>query len=182
MSRCTYMPFSILILLSVLLALFSFSENIHAAQQENPGFDDGAPDAFCLSVSNENGVAALQKTLWGNERFILRHRHSVHRSLVVEYLGPGPDGTIRILEGRYDDYGAGLPQRAEKGQQLEFTGGRARIFPASAPLRRIEVRVGREAEHTVIHRAREYPLAGLIPPGMTAVFTITGDVCPREYP
>jgi len=141
-----------------------------------------APDRHCLSVSGEDGRTVLQKGLAEHERFILRHRHSVHRSLVVEYLGPAPDGTIVILEGRYADYGAGLPQKAERGQRLEFDGGAARLFPAPLPRQRIEVRVGREAEHTVIHRDREYPLAGLIPPGMTAVFTINEGVCPREYP
>lgn len=182
MSGRTYIPFAALLLLSMLVALFYLPENMHAAHQADSGADGGATDAFCLSVSDAAGEAVLQKPLAEHERFILRHRHSVHRSLVVEYLGPGPDGTIRILEGQYADYGAGLPQKAEKGQRLEFSGGKARLFPAPADLRRIEVRVGREAEHTVIHRDREYPLAGLIPPGMTAVFSISGAACPRAYP
>ena len=172
------------VLFGVCLACVLLPESMTWAERGNTDAATGdiVSEQHCLSVSGEDGGVVLQKGLAEHERFILRHRHSVHRSLVVEYLGPGPDGTISILEGRYADYGAGLPQKAEKGQTLEFEGGTARIIPVPVPRQRIEVRVGREAEHTVIHRDREYPLAGLLSPGMTAVFTINEGVCPREHP
>ena len=139
-------------------------------------------EANCLTVSRENGDIVFQKELTEGERFILRHRHSVHRTLVLEYLGAGPAGTISILEGHYADYGAGLPQKAEEGQRIEFTGGKARLITAPTHLPQIELRVGRVAEHTIILRDKEYALAEIIEPGMVAILKISEKVCPREYP
>lgn len=139
-------------------------------------------EANCLTVSKENGDVVLQQNLEPNERFVLRHRHSVHRSLVVEYLGAGPGGTIAIMEGEFADYGAGLPQKAEAGQSIEFNGGKARLIVAPARLSQIELRVGRVAEHTIIVRGREFALAERIEPGMVAILRISEKVCPHEYP
>ena len=136
----------------------------------------------CLTVSKEDGAIVFQAELAADERFILRHRHSVHHSLVLEYLGAGPSGTISILEGHYADYGAGLPQKAEGGQKIEFTGGKARLITAPTHLRQIELRVGRFAEHTIILQEKEIALAEMIEPGMVAILKISEKVCPREYP
>lgn len=136
----------------------------------------------CLEVTRENGEAVFMATLADDERFILRHRHSVHRSLVEEFLAPGPGNTISVLEGRYQDYGAGLPQKAEPGQNIIFHGGKARLVLAPTYLPQIELRVGRIAEHTIILRDREIKLANLIEPGMVAIFRISEKVCPHEYP
>ena len=175
---------SLTLLLTVCLGLSMRASGVFA--EKTDGLAANAhlllKEASCLTVSKENGEIVLQQKLARNERFILRHRHSVHRSLVVEYLGAGPSGTIAILEGLFEDYGAGLPQKAEGGQELEFKGGKARLTLAPTNLPHIELRVGRVAEHTIILRDKEFALADLIEPGMVAILQINEKVCPHEYP
>ena len=138
--------------------------------------------AICLTLSTEDSQIVLQRNLAPQEQFVLTHRHSVHRSLVREYMQAGPNATVAVVEGHYSDYGAGLPQKAEPGQTLRFEGGNARLVLAPTYLPRIEIRVGRVAEHTLVLQSNEYILTKLIEPGMVAILSISEKVCPHEYP
>lgn len=150
--------------------------------REEAEIPDTQAAPYCLRVADAAGKPVLAVTLLGDETFALRHIHSVHRSPVLEFLGSGPENTIAVLEGQYADYGAGLPQKAEKGQRLEFTGGKARLTLSGVYLPRLELRVGRVAEHTLLVHGREIALNTLIEPGKTAVFSIRQEECSPKEP
>ena len=156
--------------------------HLQARGSEDSVTDKISPVATCLTLATEDGQIVLQRQLAPKKQFVLTHRHSVHRSLVREYLEAGPNSTVSVVEGHYSDYGAGLPQKAESGQTLRFERGNARLVLAPTYLNTIEIRVGREAEHTLILQDKEYILAKLIEPGMVAILSISEKVCPHESP
>ncbi|MDR0467169.1 MAG: DUF1850 domain-containing protein [Deltaproteobacteria bacterium] len=138
--------------------------------------------SYCLELRAASGDLAYSTTLGREERFTLRHIHSVHKTPVVEQLGLGPNDSIAILEGRYSDFGAGLAARAEKDQELTFEDGHARLQFARRHVPEIELRVGRVAEHTLIVRAGELPLTLWASPGEYLVFKARGGICAQRTP
>ncbi|MDR1946925.1 MAG: DUF1850 domain-containing protein [Desulfovibrio sp.] len=132
----------------------------------------------CLVLSRPDGGRVFTADLEADESFILRYKHSVHQSPVSEYFGACAEGDgIAVLEGRYEDYGAGLPQKAEAGQRLEFDSGRARLIVSTGCLPEIELRVGRLAEHTLIVKRHETRLAELSDPGTVLLFRVQKGRC-----
>jgi hypothetical protein len=141
-----------------------------------------AERAYCLELRAASGEVVFSATLAREERFTLRHIHSVHKTPVVEHLGFGPNDSIAILEGLYSDFGAGLPERSERDQVLSFEEGRARLLFTQRYVPEIELRVGRIAEHTLIVGDRVLPLTLWATPGEYLVFKARGGVCEQRAP
>jgi hypothetical protein len=135
--------------------------------------------AYCLEVRTASGELVFSATLAREERFTLRHIHSVHKTPVVEHLGLGPNDSIAILEGLYADFGAGLPIRAEKDQVLSFKDGRAQLRFIQRHVPEIELRVGRIAEHTLLVGDSVLPLTLWATPGEYLIFKARGGACER---
>ena len=159
-----------------------FCTPLHAAESQNPPSPSLTADhAYCLELRAASGELVFSVTLAREERFTLRHIHSVHKTLVLEHLGFGPHDSIAILEGVYSDFGAGLPQRAEKNQVLSFKDGRAQLRFAQRLVPEIELRVGRVAEHTLIIRNSALPLTLWATPGEYLIFKAHGGICERAH-
>ena len=152
---------------------FMFSVSLHAAESQS---------SYCLELRAASGELVYSVTLAREERFTLRHIHSVHKTPVVEHLGFGPNDSIAILEARYADFGAGLSERAEKEQVFSFEDGRARLRFAQYHVPEIELRVGRIAEHTLLVGDSVLPLARWVTPGEYLVFKARGGVCEQRAP
>ena len=160
-----------------------FPAPLLAAESRSPSSSSLAADrAYCLEVRAASSELVFSATLAREERFALRHIHSVHKTQVLEHLGFGPNDSIAILEGIYADFGAGLPERAEKGQILTFEDGRARLRFAQRYVPAIELRVGRIAEHTLLVGGSVLPLTLWATPGEYLVFKARGGICGQRAP
>jgi hypothetical protein len=174
---------------AVRLALFltamrlMFAAPLLAAENQDPPSPALTEDrAYCLELRAASGEAVFSATLAREERFTLRHIHSVHKTPVVEHLGLGPNDSIAILEGLYSDFGAGLPARGEKDQVLSFEDGRARLRFVQRHVPEIELRVGRIAEHTLLVRDSVLPLTLWAAPGEYLIFKARGGICEQRAP
>jgi hypothetical protein len=162
---------------------FMFSVPLLAAESRSPSSPSLAADrAYCLELRAASGELVFFATLAREERFTLRHIHSVHKTPVLEHLGFGPNDSIAILEGEYADFGAGLPIRGEKDQILSFEDGRARLRFAQRYVPEIELRVGRLAEHTLLVGDSVLPLTLWATPGEYLVFKARGGICGQRAP
>jgi len=160
-----------------------FSAPLLAAENQSPPSPSLTADhAYCLNVRAASGELVFSATLAREERFTLRHIHSVHKTPVLEHLGFGPNDSIAILEGIYADFGAGLPQRAEKDQVLSFKDGHAQLRFAQRLVPEIELRVGRIAEHTLLVGDSVLPLTLWAAPGEYLVFKARGGICGQREP
>jgi hypothetical protein len=168
--------------LALLLAvtLLLFADPLLAAEGRSPSSPSLAADrAYCLELRAAAGDLVFSTTLAHEERFTLRHIHSVHKTPVLEHLGFGPNDSIAILEGEYADFGAGLPERGEKDQILSFEDGRARLRFVQRYVPEIELRVGRIAEHTLLVNDSVLPLTLWATPGEYLIFKARGGTCER---
>ena len=171
----------LVLLLAVMRIMFPAP--LLAAESRSPSAPALEADrAYCLELRAASGELIFSATLAREERFTLRHIHSVHKTPVLEYLGFGPNDSIAILEGIYSDFGAGLPERAEKDQILSFEDGRARLRFAQRYVPEIELRVGRIAEHTLLVGDSILPLTLWATPGEYLIFKARGGICEQRAP
>jgi hypothetical protein len=162
---------------------FMFSAPLLAAESQSTHAPPFTEDhAYCLEVRAPSGELVFSKTLAREERFSLRHIHSVHKTPVLEHLGFSPNDSIAILEGHYVDFGAGLPVRGEKDQVFSFEDGRARLSFMQRHMPEIELRVGRIAEHTLLVGDSVLPLAQWVTPGEYLIFKARGGTCEQRTP
>lgn len=104
----------------------------------------------------------------------LRYRHSVERTIVEEDYAADAGG-VRIVEMRFESFGAGLPSQAEWGGRLEtLPDGRLAIRGMTVALPEVRVRVGHVSEQAVIAGSRVIRLDALAGPGDVLVIrTVT---------
>ncbi|WP_449622520.1 DUF1850 domain-containing protein [Robertmurraya sp. Marseille-Q9965] len=100
------------------------------------------------------------------QTFKIKYTHSIHLSDVIESYRILNDGQIQQYELTYEDFAIGMPSEAGEGEIFEEKNGKyyirnmTRVFPF------IDLRIGKvRANHTVIYKEREYPLANYIEPG-----------------
>lgn len=99
----------------------------------------------------------------------LRYRHSVERTIVEEDYAAGAAG-VRVVEMRFESFGAGLPSQAEWGGSFEtLPDGRLAMRGMTATLPDIRVRVGHVSEQTALAEDGAVALASLVRPGETVV-------------
>jgi hypothetical protein len=161
------------------MSVYAGSFPARAQDGARPGGDERA---WCLELRAEDGRVVFSDNMAPGERFVLRHIHSVHKTPVRETLGLGPGNSVAILEGRYADFGAGLPERGERDQAFSFADGEAVLTLARRSVPEIEIRVGRFAEHTLFVKERAYPLALWVRPGECVVLAARGGGCNPRAP
>ncbi|WP_028390123.1 DUF1850 domain-containing protein [Bacillus cihuensis] len=100
------------------------------------------------------------------DKFKIKYTHSIHLSDVVESYQVTKQGYIQQYELMYEDFAIGMPENASKGEVFEQIDGKYfiknmnRVFPS------FDLRTGQvKANHTVIYKNNEYPLAKSIQPG-----------------
>lgn len=117
-----------------------------------------------LVLEDERGVRQLVAPA-----LTLRYRHSVERTIVEEDYAADTAG-VRILEMRFESFGAGLPSQAEWGGTfLTLPDGRLAMRGMSATLPEVRVRVGNVSEQTAIAGTTTVTLADVVDPGEVVV-------------
>lgn len=128
-----------------------------------------------MRVNDVNGVTLLVEPLPAGSEFGIRFIHSVAKSPVVDWFTPR-DGQVALTRTVYQDFGAGLPHEAGPGQTMVFRDGLVEISGYTLRLERLDVRVGRVANHQLLLPAggehRSVPLNTLARPGASLSFTV----------
>lgn len=99
----------------------------------------------------------------------LRYRHSVERTIVEEDYAADAAG-VRIVEMRFESFGAGLPSQPEWGGTFEtLPDGRLAIRAMTATLPDLRIRVGHVAEQSAIAGPATVALLDIAEPGEVVV-------------
>ena len=120
-----------------------------------------------IMVKAESGIL-LTLPVKPGDTLSLRFIHSVHKTPVWEnFLVTGADG-LTLTSTEYRSYGVGMPSLPSEGTftQLE---DRFILTNLNRFFSQIPVRVGPEAQLTLIHQGREYPLYQWLEPGSLVV-------------
>lgn len=137
-------------------------------------------DGVVLRVRDTDGTLLLTAPLPHGAEFGIRFIHSVARSPVEEWFC-AKDGNIALSRTIYKDFGAGLPHEALEGQRMVFADGHMEISGYTLLLPRLDVRVGRVAQHELLLPAvasgpfRIVPFSTLAPPGAALTFLLEYD-------
>lgn len=137
-----------------------------------------------LTVRNPSGTLLFSTHLPETQEFGIRFVHSVALSPVEEWFA-NEDGLLALRRTVYQDFGAGLPHEAGKGQRMEFVDGGIVLSGFSMKLPALDVRVGRVAGHELmlpgahvpagassVKGIRLLPLAAWAPPGTALTFRL----------
>ena len=97
--------------------------------------------------------------------FGLRWTHSIHRSWIEEKYRIR-DGQIILSEMSFHDYGIGMENELQPGEQLVMQDGHFRILHMNRPFPALHLRIGQvRADHTLLFSGTEIPLATIHTPG-----------------
>ncbi len=87
-------------------------------------------------------------------------------STVEEVFETKPGGGFRLVETRYEDFGAGLPYEEMPGQKMRFENGKIILDGYTAEFADLWLRVGHIADHRLLTPAGEtIHLKDLLRPG-----------------
>lgn len=132
-----------------------------------------ALDVQSLVLSNRNGARLFSHEVSPGDRFTIMFMHSLALSTVEEVFEAIPDGRFRLVETRYEDFGAGLPHEEMPGQTMRFEDGRIILDGYTAEFDELWLRVGHIANHRLVVRSGEIiPLRDLAKPGQAVRIAI----------
>lgn len=114
-----------------------------------------------LCVRNAAKELVFFSSLPQSQLFCIRFIHSVAKSPVEEWFRVR-SGQIVLESTVYQDFGAGLPHEAGKGQRMDFDKGLVRISGYDLPIAPLVVRVGRIAGHTLLLEASGQHTVGTV--------------------
>lgn len=116
-----------------------------------------------LVIEADNSLHLSLPTHAG-DTFSLRFIHSVHKTPVWENFMVGQNGQLILTSTVYQSYGAGMPSLPSEGtfsqKYNQFV-----VQDLNRQFYAIPVRVGPEANLTLIHHGKEYPLCEIAEPG-----------------
>lgn len=90
--------------------------------------------------------------------------HSVHRTQVMEYFQVKGVHSLELVATEYESYGVGMPSLPSEGV-FEQRGKRFRLSQINRHFSAIPLRVGPEAQLTIVHGGMEYPVYKWVPAG-----------------
>ncbi len=133
-------------------------------------------DPLRLTVTDARGTLLLTTPLPDGVCFGIRFIHSVARSPVEEWYCRH-NASLCLEKTVYHDFGAGLPHRAEQGQNMRFTRGAIILEGFHRSMPTVTYRVGRIAKHELLlphtDPSLHYPLRLLRPPGQSITFSLS---------
>ena len=122
---------------------------------------------LAIMVKTESGIF-LTLPVKPGETLSLRFIHSVHKTPVWEnFLITGADG-LTLTSTEYRSYGVGMPSLPSEGVFTQLD-DRFILTNLNRFFSRIPVRVGPEAQLTLVHQGREYPFYQWLEPGSLVV-------------
>ncbi len=136
---------------------------VQAACSEPPAAEESG---LVLSLSDSGGTRLFSAPARPGKRFGIVFTHSLMLSAVEEIFEVLPDGRFRLVETRYEDFGAGLPYEEAPGQKMRFENGKIILDGYTAEFTDLWLRVGHIADHRLLTPAGEtIHLKDLIRPG-----------------
>ncbi len=124
-----------------------------------------------LIVKNEDGEIVYQQLISNGDQFTIRCIHSVEKTPVDE-IYEIIDGQITLIETVYSDFGAGLPYCSFENQKFIREPGKFRITGYTLKIPRLDIRVGRYADHTFLSEKNIFKLESWEKPGKPVSFYI----------
>ena len=120
-----------------------------------------------IIVKTESGTCLTVPTRIG-DTFSLRYTHSVHKTPVWEnFVITGVDGLI-LTSTEYRSYGVGMPSLPSEGVFTQLD-DRFILTNLNRSFSQIPIRVGPEAQLSLVHHGQEYPLYEWFEPGTLVV-------------
>lgn len=120
-----------------------------------------------IIVKTESGTYLTLPTRPG-DTFSLKFIHSVHKTPVWEnFIVTGVDG-LTLTSTEYRSYGVGMPSLPSEGVFTQL-GDRFILTNLNRSFRQIPVRVGPEAQLSLVHHGQEYPLYEWFEPGTLVI-------------
>ncbi|MDM5226545.1 DUF1850 domain-containing protein [Cytobacillus sp. NJ13] len=125
------------------------------------------PYKQALVFEYENTGKILAYIPFNEEKaFKISYTHSIHLSDVVESYKITEDGKMKLYELMYEDFAIGMPENASEGEIFEQKEGKYYIKNMNRIFPMFDLRVGKvRANHTVVFKEKDYPLAQFIEPG-----------------
>lgn len=117
-----------------------------------------------LTVGNKGNNIVYQQLIRNGDRFTIRCIHSVEKTPVDETYEI-IDGEITLVETVYSDFGAGLPYCSFKNQSFIREPGKFRITGYNLKIPRLDIRVGRFADHSFHFNKNTIKLVDWAEPG-----------------
>lgn len=118
-------------------------------------------------VKTESGTYLTLPTGPG-DTFSLRFIHSVHKTPVWENFVVAGVDELTLVSTEYRSYGVGMPSLPSEGVFTQLD-DRFMLTNLNRSFSQIPVRVGPEAQFSLIHHGQEYPIYEWLEPG-TLVF------------
>lgn len=116
-----------------------------------------------IVVKTESGTC-LTLPVKPGETFSLRFIHSVHKTPVWENFIVKDTDTLLLTSTEYQSYGVGMPSLPSEGVFTQL-GDRFSLSNLNRQFRQIPVRVGPEAQLTLVYHEQEYPVYEYFAPG-----------------
>ena len=120
-----------------------------------------------IVVTTESGTCLTLPAKPG-EPFSLRFIHSVHKTPVWENFVVTEADVLTLTSTEYRSYGVGMPSLPSEGVFTQL-GDRFILTNLNRPFRQIPVRVGPEAQLTLVYHEQEYPIYEWFAPGTLVV-------------
>jgi hypothetical protein len=114
-----------------------------------------AAESTSLVLSDHDGTRLFSAVAEPGDRFSIVFTHSLMLSRVEEVFEATPDGRFRLVETRYEDFGAGLPYEEQPGQKMRFENGQIILDGYTAVFPHLWIRVGHIADHRLVTPAGE---------------------------
>ena len=124
-------------------------------------------------VETESGVI-LSIPVRRDDPFALVFIHSVHRTPVFEHFLIRDVGVIQLVATEYETYGVGMPSLPSEGV-FEQQGSRFRLSQLNRRFSEIPLRVGPEAQLTLLRKGMEYPISKWLPAGALVKLHVDGN-------
>lgn len=155
----------------IFLSIFLVTNSCASAQEA---------DKYLLVLENSEGKNLYTVPMSDGGEFAIRFIHSVAKSPVTDYFIL-KEGKVVLDKTIYHDFGAGLPHKPEKGQEMKSENGELSITGFNREIPELSLRVGRVADHTLLIFGKEgsnvtpivdVPLSTLSPPGSVIIFRV----------
>lgn len=126
-----------------------------------------------ILVKTEADTCLVLPTKKGDQ-FSLKFIHSVHKTPVWEnFIVTGPAGLI-LTSTEYRSYGVGMPSLPTEGVFTQLD-DRFILTNLNRSFSQIPVRVGPEAQLSLVHHGQEYPVYEWLKPGTLVVVSTSYD-------
>ena len=124
-------------------------------------------------VESESGVI-LSVPVRRDDPFTLVFVHSVHRTPVLEHFLIRGVGVMQLVATEYESYGVGMPSLPSEGV-FEQQRSRFRLSQLNRRFSEIPLRVGPEAQLTLVREGMEYPVYKWLPAGSLVKLHVDGN-------